>query len=62
MRVSELLKNIKKYGHCEFVRHGAEHDIWKNRDTGIEFSIPRHKRKEIKTGTANSILKDAGLK
>lgn len=62
MRVSELLKMIKKSGRCEFVRHGADHDIWRNKESGKEFSVPRHKRKEMKAGTAVSILKDAGLK
>ncbi|MEE1362128.1 MAG: type II toxin-antitoxin system HicA family toxin [Selenomonadaceae bacterium] len=30
--------------------------------TGNCFTVPRHKSKELATGTANSILKAAGLK
>ena len=29
---------------------------------GEEFQIPRYPAKEVKTGTANNILKSAGLK
>ncbi|MCL2225124.1 MAG: type II toxin-antitoxin system HicA family toxin [Defluviitaleaceae bacterium] len=60
MKVSELTKRAKKFG-CHIKRHGAEHDIWINPKTGNTASIPRHKSKEIATGTAQRIIKDLGL-
>lgn len=61
MKVSELEKILRKNG-CYFVEHGAEHDKWHSDITGRDFRLPRHKSKEIPTGTANRILKDAGLR
>jgi predicted RNA binding protein YcfA (HicA-like mRNA interferase family) len=61
-KVSEIIRKIKKYTNCYIIRHGAEHDVWINPDTGISFTIPRHSSKEVKKGTADSIYKAAGLK
>jgi len=61
MRVSELIELLKR-NQCYFVEHGKEHDKWHSRLTGKNFRIPRHPGKELPTGTANNILKDAGLK
>ena len=61
MKVSELEKLLKK-NSCYLVEHGKEHDKWHSDITGKDFRVPRHKSKEIPTGTLNSILKDAGLK
>lgn len=61
MKVSELLRMITKAG-CYLINHGKEHNTWYSPITGIKFRVPRHKGKELKTGTADSILKDAGLK
>lgn len=61
MKVSELTKLLKKNG-CYLVEHGKEHDKWHSDITGKDFRVPRHKSKEIPTGTLNNILKDAGLK
>ncbi len=60
MKGAELIKKLKENG-CYLVEHGANHDIWKSDITGKSFTVPRHK-KEIAIGTANSILKDAGIK
>nr|DAM81717.1 MAG TPA: hypothetical protein [Caudoviricetes sp.]DAS14629.1 MAG TPA: hypothetical protein [Caudoviricetes sp.] len=60
MKLSELLKILKK-NDCYLVRHGDNHDIWYSPKSGKKFSVPRH-AKEIKTGTKESIFKDAGLK
>lgn len=60
MKTAELVKLLKR-AECQMVRHGSSHDIWKSGKTGKQFSVPRHKA-EIPTGTANKILKDAGLK
>lgn len=58
---SELEKLLKD-GGCQIKREGANHCLWQNPKTGKTFAVPRHKAKEIPTGTANRILKDAGLK
>ena len=60
MKTSELLKLLKKNG-IEFKGHGKKHDIYYSPLTGKSFPVPRHKA-EIKPGTLNSIMKDAGLK
>ena len=62
MKTSELMKLLKRDGGCYFLEHGGEHDFWFCPLTGKEIQIPRHKAKEIPTGTVNKILKDAGLK
>ena len=43
------------------LREGRNHEIWFNPDTRKEFQIPRHRSKELPTGTANNILKAAGI-
>lgn len=60
MKTSELLKILKKNG-CYLVRNGTRHDIWFSPITSKQFAVPRHKD-DIKLGTLNNILKDAGLK
>ncbi|MGN0400659.1 MAG: type II toxin-antitoxin system HicA family toxin [Acetatifactor sp.] len=59
MKNGELTKILKKNG-CNLIRHGSNHDIWFSPITNKQFAVPRHKE-EIKTGTANSILKAAGI-
>lgn len=61
MKVSEMIKLLKK-NQCYLVEHGKEHDKWHSQITGKNFRLPRHPNKELPTGTANNILKDAGLK
>ena len=61
MKASELIKMAKNHG-CVIKRHGSEHDIWVNPATGNTTRIPRHKSKEVATGTVNNIMKDLGLK
>ena len=61
LKASELTRLAKKHG-CYVKRHGAEHDIWINPKTGNTARIPRHKSKEVATGTAHNIMKDLGLK
>lgn len=61
MKVSELTKLLRKAG-CQLLSHGGEHDFWFSPVTGKEFMVPRHSSREIATGTANKIMKDAGLK
>lgn len=61
MKTSELTKLLKK-NQCCLTEHGKEHDKWYSEVTGKTFMVPRHGGKEIPTGTANRILKDAGIK
>ncbi len=61
MKTSELTKKLKKAG-CTIIRHGSGHDVWYSPITGKEFTVWRHPSREIPTGTAQSILKTAGLK
>lgn len=61
MKTSEL-KRILKKGGCYKIREGANHEVWYSPKTGKQFTVDRHGSKEIATGTANRILKDAGLK
>ena len=62
MKGSELLRRIKKVGWY-LVRHGSEHDLYGHDDhPGVLIAIPRHGSKEVPTGTANNILKQAGAK
>ena len=62
MKVSELIRLLKKTNQCYCIEHGKEHDKWHSDITGMDFMVPRHPSKEIPTGTLNRILKDAGLK
>ncbi len=61
MKTSELTKLLKK-NKCYLVEHGKEHDRWYSELTERTFVIPRHGSKEIPTGTAKRIMKDAGVK
>ena len=61
MKISEMVKRLKKAG-CYIVRAGTNHDIWYSPVTDKYFIVARHPSKELKSGTANSIMRDAGLK
>lgn len=61
MKTSELIKLLVASG-CYIVRNGKRHDIWHSPKTGMDFTVPRHAAKELPTGTANNILRGAGLK
>lgn len=61
MKTSELKKILRKAG-CYKVSEGGRHEKWYSPITGNYFMIDRHKSQEIAKGTANGILKDAGLK
>lgn len=61
MRYGELKKLLKKNG-CYKKRDGKKHELWYSPITGKTFSVGRHDKEEVKNGTCDSILKDAGLK
>ena len=61
IKYSELEKMLKKAG-CYKYREGANHTVWYSPITGNLFTVGRHRSEDVKTGTLNSILKEAGLK
>lgn len=61
MKTSELKRILRKAG-CRKTLEGANHELWFSPATGKTFPVPRHNTREIPTGTAERILKDAGLK
>lgn len=61
MKKAELLKKLSGAG-CYIIREGTNHEVWYSPITKKKFTVPRHKGQEIRTGTANNILKSAGLK
>ncbi len=61
MKVSELAKALKKSG-CYKTGDGTNHERWYSPITNKSFYVPRHYSKELKTKTAESIKKQAGLK
>ena len=54
MKRIDLIRIIEKNG-ARFVRHGGEHDWYKNPGTGIAEAVPRHR--EIKELLAKKIIK-----
>ena len=60
MKLSELIKILKMNG-IVFLSHGRNHDKYVNKENGTVIIVPRHS-KEIPTGTAEKIFKDAVIK
>ncbi|HDH98209.1 MAG TPA: type II toxin-antitoxin system HicA family toxin [Deltaproteobacteria bacterium] len=54
MKRKELLKLIKSKG-CVFVRHGGNHDWYRNPQSGVSQPVARHS--EIEDGLAKRIIK-----
>jgi predicted RNA binding protein YcfA (HicA-like mRNA interferase family) len=61
MKCSELKKLLRKY-NCRKQSEGARHENWYSPKTNKIFQVGRHDTQDVKTGTLNKILKDAGLK
>lgn len=59
MKRKEFISKLKKDG-CLFLRHGANHDIYLNPQTGQKQPVPRHS--EIDNVLAKHIRKYLGLK
>jgi predicted RNA binding protein YcfA (HicA-like mRNA interferase family) len=55
MKQVDLVRLLLRKGVI-FVRHGANHDWYKNPSTGISEAIPRHR--EIKEQLAKKIIKN----
>ena len=54
MKRLDLVRTIEKNG-AVFIRHGSDHDWYKNRETGIAEAVPRHR--DIKEVLAKKIIK-----
>ncbi|MCL1837403.1 MAG: type II toxin-antitoxin system HicA family toxin [Treponema sp.] len=50
----DLIRIIEKNG-AVLIRHGSDHDWYKNPNTGVAESVPRHR--EIKKPLAQKIIK-----
>lgn len=61
MKTSEMKRRLRK-AKCFKESEGANHEIWFSPITGKRFTVPRHDAHELPTKTAESILKQAGLK
>jgi len=61
MKYSELKKILRQNG-CYKETEGANHEIWFSPINGNRFPVGRHDNQDVKTGTYNTILKQAGIK
>jgi predicted RNA binding protein YcfA (HicA-like mRNA interferase family) len=61
MKAKELIKLLKQNG-WELKRVNGSHHIFKKNGFEYNISVPVHGNGDIPKGTANSIMKDAGLK
>ena len=61
MKCDELFKKLKKAGWKE-VRQKGSHKILRKENNQETIVLPYHRGKEVPTGTANRIMKQAGLK
>ena len=42
MKRQAFIRELEQAG-CEFVRHGKRHDVYRNRATGLQAPVPRHR-------------------
>lgn len=61
MTGAELKRFLRKH-KCKMLRHGGRHDQWINLVNHKTFMVPRHDSQEMKSGTVDAILKEAGIK
>ena len=61
MKYSELKVLLRRNG-CYVQSEGARHENWFSPITKKVFQVGRHNKEDVKNGTLNRILKDAGLK
>jgi predicted RNA binding protein YcfA (HicA-like mRNA interferase family) len=54
MKRVDLVRRIEEIG-CEFIRHGGNHDWYRNPRTGMAQPVPRHR--EINDNLAKQVLK-----
>jgi mRNA interferase HicA len=58
MKRVDLIKQIEQFG-CILVRHGSNHDWYRNPLTGVSQAVPRHR--EINEHLAKRIIKMLNL-
>lgn len=61
MKSRDLVKLLKENGWI-LERVEGSHHIFKKTGNPTSISVPVYKGKDIKTGTAHAILKEAGIK
>jgi len=61
MKYSELKKILTK-SRCYKQSEGSRHENWFSPTTGKIFQVGRHNAADVKKGTLNRILQDAGIK
>jgi predicted RNA binding protein YcfA (HicA-like mRNA interferase family) len=61
MTFSELKKILKKNG-CYLSDEGSKHEMWYSPKTEKHFTVGRHNTEDVKKGTLNAILKQAGIR
>ncbi|MEN6627230.1 MAG: type II toxin-antitoxin system HicA family toxin [Candidatus Sumerlaeia bacterium] len=54
MKRADLIQEIESWG-CVLIRHGANHDWYRNPKTGVSQPVPRHR--EINENLARHIMK-----
>ena len=54
MKRTDLVRNLEE-GGCLLIRHGGNHDWYRNSKTGVSQPVPRHR--EINEFLAKHILK-----
>jgi predicted RNA binding protein YcfA (HicA-like mRNA interferase family) len=54
MKRTDLIRELEEAG-CELIRHGGNHDWYRNPKTGVSQPVPRHR--EINDFLARHILK-----
>ena len=57
MKRLDLIQALERMG-CELVRHGANHDWYRNPSTGVAQAVPRHR--EVNDHLARQIIKKLG--
>jgi len=56
LKRKKLLKHLRDMG-CQFVRHGGNHDWYKNPITGKSQPVPRHSDVEENLNLARNIIR-----
>ena len=62
MTSGELIRKLKEAGYVESKSGQGSHRQFVHSKTGQVMTVAVHTKKEVGTGLANRILKDAGLK
>ena len=62
MKYNELHKLLREYGCYPLKKQKAGHPEWYSPLTNKKFTTSNHEAQEVRKGTLNSILKQAGLK